>query len=625
MLDHMRAAANTMVAKAFLGLLLLSFALWGIPQAFYGQGSDAIYQSGKSEATATDYQFVAQNQAMQIYLRTGKYVAPNQFPQMGIANEILRQLKGFVLLDEEARLMKTNTGRDGTLRVLGSQQIFHGMTGQFSKASFQQYIEQLGISQNTYLDQLTKTGTRNQIIESVRGNMAMPDVFYSALVLNNRELRNIDFIAVTPSLIGTIADPVQDVLAAWYETQKSNFRAPEYRKASYISLNAKQLATPTAITDDELKEAYQNEPSKYVIPEKRLLDELRFNTRKEADEAAQKLKSGMSFDELVASLNINPESIRKGPISRTDLSSLVAAEIFPLQEGAISPVINDLQGPVIIRVIKILPSMPAPFDTVSEQIRQKLSEEKARDALSALVKTIADEQLDGIPLDEIAQKHNLPITTVTVDAEGNNPEGQAVENIPNKQNLIGGIFAATIGVVSDPLTSDEGMQWYQTDDIINSRDRTLDEARPAVIAAWKIQEMDRLIVQKAESFNTELANGKSLAQIASENNLQVEQATDLSRSGAGLNLNKEALTAIFSGPTNSTGIAPSNDEQTKLVFKVTSTTEPASTSPDSLDPAIKQQLNSALGQDVLAQYLFAVELAHPIQANNAIIQSILNP
>ncbi|UXN07421.1 peptidyl-prolyl cis-trans isomerase [Bartonella sp. HY761] len=625
MLDHMRAAANTLVAKALLGLLLLSFALWGIPQAFNGQGSDAIYQSGKSEATLADYQFMAQNQATQYFFSTRQYISPDQFAQLGIANQLLQTLKGYALIDEEARLMKTNIGQDGALRVLGSEQIFHGMNGQFSKEAFAQFINQAGISQKTYFEQLAKTGIRNQIIEAVSQNIVMPDVFYSALVLNNRELRNIDYVAVTPKLIGEVPEPIQDVLAAWYETQKANFRAPEYRKATYVTLTAQHFANPTAITEDEIKDFYQKESSRFLSPETRIIDELRFDNRQQADAAAQKLQSGMSFDELVSSLNLSIDAIRKGPLTRSDLPSLVSAEVFPLQEGGISPVINDLQGPVIVRVIKITPSAVAPLEAVAEQIRQQLADQKARQDLSALVKTIADEQFEGLSLNEIAQKHNLPITSVIIDAEGNDIEGKAVENLPNKENLIGGIFNATIGIDSDPLISDEGVQWYQADEIINSRERTLDEVRQSAISAWKEQEMNRLVLQKADSFNAELAKGKSLAQIANENNIQVEKAEALSRTGAGLNLSKEALIAIFSGPTNSTGIAPGENEQTKLVFKVTSTTEPASTSPDALDPAMKQQLSLSLRQDVLSQYLFAIEKEHPVQANNSIIQRILNP
>ena len=625
MLDHMRAAANTWVAKAFLGLLLLSFALWGIPQAFYGQGSDTIYKSDKTTVTLSDYQFLAQNEATQYLFATGQYISPDQFAQRGLAQQILQRLNSFVLLDEEARRMKTNIGQEGTLRVLGQDKSFQVIDGKFSKEKFSQFIAQAGIRQNTYLDQLAKTGIRNQIIASVTENVQMPDVFYSALVLNNRELRNIDYITVTPSLIGTIADPAQDVLAAWYETNKVNFRAPEYRKATYITLTAQSLANPAAITEDELKDTYQKEIGKFSAPETREIEELRFANRQQADEAAAKLKSGMTFNDLAASLNQNLDAIRKGPVARADLPSLVAPEIFALQEGGTSNVINDLQGPVIIRVTKIIPSQAQAFDTVSSQIRQQLALAKAQQDLSSLVKTIDEEHFSGLSLNEIAQKHNLPITSVTIDAKGNNLQGKPVENIPNKENLVGGIFNATVGVDSDPLTGEEGVQWYQADEVIASRDRSVDEVRQAAIAAWKQQEMDRRVLQKAESINAELAKGKSLTQIASENNITVQQANALTRLGTGVDLSKEALAAIFSGPTNSTGIAPGNDEQTKLVFKVTATTEPASISPETLDAQTKEQLSLSLRQDVFAQYLFALEAAHGVEPNNAIIQQILNP
>lgn len=622
MLDRMRAAANTWVAKALLGLLLLSLTLWGIPQAFYSQRSNTIYQSGKSSVSLEDYQFSVQNEAARYYVMTRQYISPNQFVQLGLAQEILQRLNANVLLDEEARHMKINIGEKGKLRILGQDPIFHGANGNLDKNAFQSFIQQAQIKQNTYFDQLGKTGIRNQIMTSINDNLSMPDVFLSAVVLNNSETRSIDYITVTPNLIGTIDNPSADVLATWYESNKANFRAPEYRKATYVTLTTSSLTKPSAISDEEIKQAYQNEMAKFSKPETRTLETLFFTNRQAANEAEQKLKNGMSFEELAASLKQNLDEIRTESVAKTDVSLLTGSQIFALKEGSVSSVLSDLQGSTIVRVTKITPAVTTPFDKASEQIRQELALNKANQDLSNLVKIINDEQDEGFSLNEIAQKHNLPIQTVTIDNKGKDLLDKEVEVAINKQNLIEGIFKATVGINNNPLNSDDGVQWYQAEDIIAARDRNLDEVQAKAIATWKKQETDRLVTQKAQEFKVELDKGKSLTQIAQENNIDVHQATGLTRVSKNDALSVNAIRAIFIGPNGSTGIEAANDQQSKLVFKVSNTAEPINTSANLLDNETKRQLELSLRQDVFFQYLLALEAEHPIQTNATNIQNI---
>jgi len=59
MLDKMRVAAKSWVSKLLLGLLGVSFLVWGVPSSFLPQiGGGKIFSSGDSSVRPSDYSFI---------------------------------------------------------------------------------------------------------------------------------------------------------------------------------------------------------------------------------------------------------------------------------------------------------------------------------------------------------------------------------------------------------------------------------------------------------------------------------------------------------------------------------------------------------------------------------------
>ena len=56
MMETMRNLASGFIAKILMGLLVLSFAVWGIADMFSNYGSGAVAKVGKTEIDARNYQ-----------------------------------------------------------------------------------------------------------------------------------------------------------------------------------------------------------------------------------------------------------------------------------------------------------------------------------------------------------------------------------------------------------------------------------------------------------------------------------------------------------------------------------------------------------------------------------------
>ncbi|WP_342346366.1 SurA N-terminal domain-containing protein [Bartonella apis] len=113
MLDTIRSAVNSWVAKVFLGLLVLCFVLlWGVPELRRTSGHD-LFISGKSTIKADTYKLALRDQTMRFSVANHlpRLLSEGEAQQYGIPQLVLAQLQQDVLLDEQARLMKIGVSK----------------------------------------------------------------------------------------------------------------------------------------------------------------------------------------------------------------------------------------------------------------------------------------------------------------------------------------------------------------------------------------------------------------------------------------------------------------------------------------------------------------------------------
>lgn len=621
MLDRMRSAAGSWMAKALLGLLLVSFAFFGVPQAFKEQNhSNDVLASGGSTVTPRDFQFAWAN----LIGRLPSSIPAEELLRLNMPQRVLQTLQINVILNEEARLMNIDVGEAPVLSLLGKDQAFHGLDGRFDKTLFLRMLENSRISQDAVFKDLAAQARRQQLTDSITQGVKPPETYYNAVALYYGETRNADYLLLEPSFIGKLDDPSEETLSKWYEENKEPFRAPEYRDVFYMQMKSSDLADKISISDDELNTYYEANKARYIEPEQRTFDILRFQTRAEADKAAAELKAGKSFDDLATEMKATAEMTRQGPVTRESLGTFMQPVVFSLKKGEISHVVNDLQGPVIIRIIDITAENSAPFDKIKDRLRAQLTSERAGKDLNDTVKTIENSRFEGASLEEVAKQYNFAPQTVTVAENGTTTDGKALDNLPVSQEFLPLVFKSEVDAPTNPIPGENSYIWYQVKKIIPARDRTLEEVRDQALAAWKEQETQRLLDEKAATFKKALDEGKPIADIAAANKLTKESIAGLQITKPNNTIGKEANVAIFDGPDGLTGTAKDQDGLSRIVFKVTSTAEPISTSSDALPQDEKQNETLSFHNDLLNETLFFALTTHPLIRNNSLIEQLIN-
>ncbi|OPB31826.1 peptidyl-prolyl cis-trans isomerase [Bartonella sp. AR 15-3] len=626
MLETIRNAVNSWVAKIFLTTLLLCFIfLWGVPQ-LHIMNEKELLTSGKSTITIDNYRLALADQSLRLAITShlGRMFTPDEIQRYKIPVFVLNQLQQDVLFDEQARKMKINLSKDMLARIISNDNIFQRNRA-FNRDLFLNYLQRLHTNERNFLNYYTKKEKRKQLILASLSGMKAPNIFYKALATYHEEKRIADYLVIDLKKEEKVADPNQEILEKWFNTHKKKFRAPEYRTVSLLSITSEEFLKPQDVSVNEIQTYYTQNASRFIIPEKRTIEELRFSTREAADNAAKKIAEGLSFDALVKEEKKKLSDITKGPLAENELPNHLASEIFELKKGQISAVINDLQGPVIIRVAHITPSTQIPLQKVEKEIRQILAKNYATTHVRNKYTEIENARFEGASLAELAKQYKLPLRKITIDKTGKTTEGISLTDLPQKDILLNAIYQSRENIDMDPLSLPEGgYLWYQVDTIIPARDRTLSEAKQNVIIQWREEEIQRLLDEKAQDILKQLANGKSLDALATELGIIKQTTPALRRQDSSQIFGVEGVKALFYDPQDHYGVVKGVNAENRIIYKITTSIIPEDITAHTLLPDIRTNIDMMIREDLKLEMLQVANKEYPIEINNSNYTRIFN-
>ncbi|MFP1632780.1 peptidyl-prolyl cis-trans isomerase [Zhengella sp. ZM62] len=628
MLNSLRNAAGTWVAKALLILLVLSFAVWGISgQITSGFNSNSVIEAGDTSVSVTDYRLAYDRELRLLSQRFGQRITREQAQALGLDQQVLSQLVAGAVLDEQAREMDLGLSKDRLAALTGEDPAFQGPDGRFDRRAFDYVLREVGMRPEDYLRNRQQVAVRQQIVEAVSDGLRIPDTFLKAAALYRGEDRTVEFIKLPGALVEPVEPPDEAALQAYFEENKANWRAPEYRRINHVVLEPQAIADPAAITDEQVRADYEARKDRYTTAETRAVDQLVFKSREEADAARMRITGGATFDEVAAAEGKSATDTDLGTVERSAIpDERIAEAAFSLGENQVSGVIDGTFGPVILRVREINPADTKPLEAVAGEIRNELALAEADRILLDVHDSYEDARAGGATMAEAARQLNLPMTTIeAVDRTGLAPDGSAVADIPEQAELLKAAFEAETGVENPPLNHGRsGFVWYEVDGVTPARDRTLDEVRDAVVAAWTADERAERLAARAGELEKRLADGETLDAIAAELDLEKQIKRGLKRGADDADIGKAGVTAAFSIRQGGTGLVPGPSSQTQILFRVTEVFEPAGASAESIPDAERQQLTGAFSDDLLEQLVAVLRDKYAVTMDRGALQRALS-
>ncbi|PWW03705.1 peptidyl-prolyl cis-trans isomerase D [Hoeflea marina] len=627
MLDLLRRAAQGWVAKFLLVLLVASFGVWGISGSLFSGIGTSVITAGDTEVTPNEYRLAYDRQMAAVGRQLGTQLTTEQARAFGIQNQVTSQLVAGAVLDEQSREMNLGLSKDRLASLVATDPSFHDFNGRFDRGNFQRVLRSVGMSEEDYLKSRSQVAVRTQIIEAASDGLKAPDTLLAALAQHQSETRDVDFLLITPDVLGPIAPADDAALQSYFEANKASYAAPEYRKITYVKLQSEDIADPSSITDEAVRADYDAHLAKYRIDGARTVDQLVFADRAAADAAASRLASGTSFDELAAEQGKSAADIRIGEFTQaTAPDKAIGDAAFAINEaGGVSPVIDGAFGPVIIRVSAVKPESVQGFEDVEAELRKELALIAANEQLLNVHDGYEDARAGGMTMEEAAASQKLKTVTVdAVDRKAQAPDGTVLKDLPESQALLSEAFESDIGVETPPINmGSEGFLWFEVVDIIEARDRTLDEVRDQVAADWLRQETARALDAKADDLKTRVANGETLETVAAELGIAVESKQRLKRGDSDAVLGESAVAAAFGGGNGHSGVVADAQGDNRILFKVKAVDNAESVTADSVPEEQRTQISQRIGDDLLDQLVAELRATYRISVNQTLMDNSL--
>lgn len=604
----MRKASSNWVGKTIMavvmGVLIISFGVWGIADIFKGFGQSTVAKVGNTEISLNEFRQIYTDRLQQISRQFGRPLTPDQARAFGLDRQVLQQTIAEAALDEEARRLGLGQSDDQIRQLIMNDPNFKGVGGAFDANRFQAMIRNFGYTEQRYVAEQRKVSLRRQITGTIGAGLEPPKAMLEVLTRFQNEQRAIEFVKLDAAQAGTIDAPSPEALAAYFEDHKVQFRAPEFRKIAFVVISPEEIGKWSQVSDDDAKKLFDQRKNQLGTPEKRQIHQIVFPNAAEAQAARERLAGGLSFEDLGKERGLSTSDVDLGLVTKSSLDPAIGDAVFALPAGEISQPIEGRLGTAIVKVDKIEPGVEANYASLAGDIKREIATERARIKVAELRDKMEDERGAGTSVVDAAQKLGLAAVTVdAVDRSGRAPDGQPVASIPQGLDVVSQAFNSDVGVDNDPISFRGGYVWYDVLATTPSRDRNLDEVRDQVEARWRQDQIAAKLKTKASEMVQKLEQGGKLADEAAAVGATVQTATGFKRDDSPAGVPTNLVAAAFRTAKDGVGQTPVAGGGEVIVFRVTDIIEPAVDAASDAIKKLKDSIDRALTDEQVASYV----------------------
>lgn len=629
MLRGIRTASSNWLGRTVmgvvLGLIAVSFAIWGIGDIFRGFGRSGLARIGGTEISTEQFRQLYSERLQQLGRQFNRPITLEQARAMGLDQQLVGQLIGEATLDERVKALRLGISDAEMARRITTNPELLGPTGQFDQTRFEMLLRQNQTTERRFIDEQRRLILRRQLAGTVLNGSVLPKAALEAAERYQNEQRTVEYVLFDRAHAGEIPEPTPEQITKFFEERKALFRAPEYRKIVILPLLPGEQAMWTQISEDDIKKAYEERRARYLTPERRTLQQMVFDNPQDAQAAADRIAKGESFLDIAKERKLTEKELDLGTLTKAAMiDQAVANAAFALKDDEVSAPVKGRFGTVLVRVLKIEPEQVKPLDEVRAEIQRDLQNERARADILPLYDKIEDERSIGRTLTEAAADLKLASRTFEVNREGISPTGEPITGIPDAQRLLTAAFATEPGVENDPLQVQGGYIWYEVAGITPERDRTLDEVKQEIETRWRTDQVGNILRAKAAEMLDKLKAGTPFAELASAAGLKIETQADIKRGNAAAPFSARTVDAIFRTAKDGFGTAEAAAIGEQVVFRVTDVTMPEIDEKSEEVTRIRDNLNRSFSEDVFGGYLAYLQRQVGVSINENALKQIVS-
>ena len=553
MLTGFRSFAKSPFAVVLFGLLIVSFAVFGISDVFRHPAGKWVISAGSRDMSPDD--FKARFEMVRKRAEAeGQVLTPDAAMAQGIDRRMLTDIALQQSLSELLRKigvrpsekLVSDTLREQLMSLPPGMRPYDPITGKFDEAAYNRLLSDQGMTVDGYNRELSDTLASNHMSSAIGIGLRAPRTYSaldSAYALEGRDL------VAFPILQGAVAPPTPPTeaqLRAFMKEHAAELTIPETRVLSVARFSAQALAPSVTVAEADVVKTYNFRKDTLGTAETRSFVQIVAPDAKAAAVIAQRLAKGDQPAIVASAYGKQPVMIDAKPKSALP-DRKVADAVFAMTAGQISGPITGELGVSVVKLTKVTPATLPSLDSVRPTIEAELKAQAAETKAFDQTDTYQTAHDGGADLVAAATKANaLVLTTAPIAANGADQSGQPVPGLT--PDVLKTAFELPAGGESDVITVSKGEYFaVRVEKVIPPTLRPLEEIRGPLTQRWMIERLLESMKVKADALAARIKKGESIEAVAASAGTKVQRIANISRQNARQyqGLGRDLLTATF--------------------------------------------------------------------------------
>jgi peptidyl-prolyl cis-trans isomerase D len=623
MLEALRNATKSWVMKIFLGTLALTFVLFFGTDFGGGGGSGgsttSVLEVGDESFSVQQVTRQFNEEVQQESARTGQRLDTQTAVNRGVLDRTIARMASQSLFDQAAQRFGVAVSINAASDAIRSLPQFQDTAGRFSRAQFEANLQNRGLTETDFVNQVRLDLLRNQYIGTIQNSITAPAALGDAIHRRIAERRIADIVTLPAGASSTVADPDSTQLDGFYRENSESFKTTEFRSATISSLNTEALAKTIMISSEDIAEEYENRINDFDVPETRNVLQASLFSREDAERALDLIRGGKSLGEAAQEVSGLP-LVDMGAVGRADIVlSKIADTAFSLSLNQVSTPVESVLGWHLIEVTNILPGRTIPLSEVRSGIRDELANEEAIDRIFDVLNDVEDGLAGGRSIDEVARDSSMlriKVEAITKDGRTATVNPDAAPVLPPQ--LLARLFEMdNTGATEVVENQAGGFSVMRLDRIDAPRIPELNEIRDIVVDEWKDDRVRDLVDETARKIAERAKSGENLEALAGEFGGSFERTPAFDRTGGGTNLARDLIESLFeakAGEVVSVAISAGSAVGKLVNIKAADPNDP-------LRQQIAQTITGQIANDLITQLSEALQENIPIDIDRETLEA----
>jgi len=574
----------------------------------------SIGSVGDQEISVNTYARSLQQEIAAAEAQVGRSISFAEAQAFGIDARTQAQVITVALLDAEMSRLGVSVGDEILREQLLQIQAFQGLNGQFDREAYSFALQNAGLSESEFEEQLRNEISRTLLQSAILGGTTANDTFAKAMVGFLRETRDLTWSELTlDDLETTVAAPDEAALKSYYDENIADYTQPETRRITYVWLTPDMIVDTVEIDEQALRDSYARRADEFNTPERRLVERLSFPDMSSAQEAVSRLANGeASFEELVAERGLELIDIDLGDVTREELGQSGDAVFADATLGVVGPLQTSL-GPVVYRVNAILSAQTTEFEDALPLLRDELAYDRARRVIDTLMSDVDDMLAAGATLEDVANDTEMQMGSIGYHAA----ISDAIAGYADFRTAASQVTTDDFPEVA--TIDDGGIFALRLDAIEEEQPESFDAVREAVsedlLRSLQIEQLEKQAQERIDA----ISSGASFAELGMTANVETALTRNSQISGAPAILALNAFELANAGDLGSL-----NTGTSVIIYSLDAVTAPDLTSDESasLTNVVTRQIEAELEQEIFEAFANAVRARTEIEIKDQALNAV---